>query len=466
MKKFSKLWQTFYAMSSPERHKCQDWLEVSFHNVSPACLVYYQALMSAVEKQNPPQKTEVFAQIFPRKPYNDQALRLIESQLLKQVEKFLLFHLLEEDNLDYLWLKAQLFQRRKLDKSLQSTMNQIASILGHQSNQNADYHWQKYKLSYEEIAHTQYQSKNTAQELERHFALLDDAYVSAILRQTCYLLANQSVYNTHFELGVLPYLLEYLAARKRPLPPAIEVYLTYYRLITNTHQENFYHFYQCLERCHGLLPENEQRDLYLAANNFCIRQLNKGQKEFEKIALDIYKRILDQNLFKEGMSYLTFSNIVALALKTGDLDWAELFIRTHSAELTDEDRESSMALNLARLAYSRQDYSTALVLLQKADFRNLLNHLVAKSLLIKVYYEAGEYATLDYQLTAMKVFLYRHKVIGWHKQAFLNLLRYTTLLLKRPHLKTHQIQDTLNKIRDMENFWEKDWLIKQFQKEK
>lgn len=463
MKKFSKLWQTFQAMSSTERQKCREWLEAQFHNVPPACLVYFQALMSVTDENNPPAKTEIFSQIFPHQQYDDQTMRLVESQLLKQLEKYLLFQYADEDSLDNLWLKAKLFQRRKLLKSQQSALNQIAATLDRQTNQNADYHWQRYKLSYEEISHTQYQSKNTAQELQKHFELLDDAYVSAILRQTTYLMANQSVFNTHFELGVLPYLLEYLNHRVRPLPPAIEVYLTYYQLIADPLQENFYLFYQHLERNHHLLPENEQRDLYLAANNYCIRQLNKGQKEFEKVALDIYKSILDKNLFKEGMSYLTFSNIVALAIKTGDLDWAEVFIRTHGAELTDEDRESSVSLNLARLAYSRQDFSMALQLLQKADFRNLLNHLVAKSLLIKVYYEAGEYETLDYQLTAMKAFLYRHKVIGWHKQAFLNLLRYTSLLLKRPQMKDSQRQDILHKIRETENFWEKEWLIKQFQ---
>lgn len=465
MKKLSKLWVTFQTMNLQERQGCQDWLEAPFHNVPVACKVYYQVLLKEFQVDKPPEKQLLFLKVFPDRMYDDQMMRLLESQLLKHLEKYLIFLHQDDKSLDVLWWKSNLFQERKLIKNQQAVLHQIAATLERQNLRNADYHWHQYKLSYQKTLLTQHQQKDSGQELQSHFELLDDAYISAILRQTCYLLANQSVYDTHFDLGVLPFILDYLKTRTRPLVPAIEVYLAYYRLITDPQQqENFYQFYHHLENYHGLLPENEQRDLYLAANNFCIRQLNKGQKEFEQTALDIYKRILNKNLFKEGMSYLTFSNIVALALKIGDLDWAERFIRTHSADLLDEDREGSMALNLARLAYSRKNYSAALTLLQKADFRNLLNHLVAKSLLIKVYYEAGEFETLDYQLTAMKAFLYRHKVMGWHKQAFLNLLRYTTLLLKRPSMSKLLVQQTLTKIKTTENFWEKEWLIRQFEK--
>lgn len=465
MNKLSKLWVTFQTMNFQERQRCSDWLEAPFHNVPAACKVYYQLLLKEFHDGKPPDKNRLFLKVFPDRTYDDQMMRLLDSQLLKYLEKYLIFLHQENDPLDFLWLKSNLFQELKLTKNQQAVFHQISATLEKQNLRNADYHWHRYKLSYQKSLLTQHQQKDSGQELQAHFELLDDAYISAILRQTCYLLANQSVYNTHFDLGVLPFILDYLKVRTRPLAPAIQVYLAYYRLITDPHQqENFYQFYHHLEHYHGLLPENEQRDLYLAANNFCIRQLNKGKKEFEQTALDIYKRILNKNLFKEGMSYLTFSNIVALALKTGDLDWAERFILTHSAILLDEDREGSMALNLARLAYSRKDYSAALTLLQKADFRNLLNHLVAKSLLIKVYYEAGEFETLDYQLTAMKAFLYRHKVMGWHKQAFLNLLRYTSLLLKRPRMNNLQIQQTLSKIRSTENFWEKEWLTRQFEK--
>jgi hypothetical protein len=64
-----------------------------------------------------------------------------------------------------------------------------------------------------------------------------------------------------------------------------------------------------------------------------------------------------------------------------------------------------VSLNQARLAYHRGDYSAALMLLQNPDFKDLVNSLIAKTMLIKTNYQMHEWTTLDAHLEGFRLFI-------------------------------------------------------------
>ena len=82
---------------------------------------------------------------------------------------------------------------------------------------------------------------------------------------------------------------------------------------------------------------------------------------------------------------------------------------------------------MARLAYHEEDYSTAIDLLRDTDQKDLLINLYAKNLLLKIYYETGEYKLLDSFLDAFQIYLRRKKGIASHKK---ELLEYDLLYPK------------------------------------
>ena len=121
---------------------------------------------------------------------------------------------------------------------------------------------------------------------------------------------------------------------------------------------------------------------------------------------------------------------------------------------------------MARLNYVKKNLPKALELLQNADFKPMLNNLSAKTLMIKIFYETEEHDVLYYQLKAMKAFLYRNKVMGYHKKAFNNLIRYTEKLLRIPKGEKVKINKIIQSIQGEEIIWEKSWLLSQLELKK
>jgi hypothetical protein len=87
-------------------------------------------------------------------------------------------------------------------------------------------------------------------------------------------------------------------------------------------------------------------------------------------------------------------------------------------------RESLFGFNLARLEYAYQNYSYVLELLQKVNYRDILLNLSAKTLLLKTYFALGEEQMLLSHLDAMRNYIHRKHIIGYHRTNYLNVVRY------------------------------------------
>jgi outer membrane protein assembly factor BamD (BamD/ComL family) len=116
--------------------------------------------------------------------------------------------------------------------------------------------------------------------------------------------------------------------------------------------------------------------------------------------------------------------VVAIGIKLGSFDWVDYFIKTYSKKIAPAHRETMSSYCRARLAYGQKNYQEAVSLLQKADYNDLLLHLAAKTILMKIYFETDENRLLDALLDSMTNFLRRKKIIGYHRENYLNIVKY------------------------------------------
>ena len=89
------------------------------------------------------------------------------------------------------------------------------------------------------------------------------------------------------------------------------------------------------------------------------------------------------------------------------------------------DRMSLVVNSHADTVVHHSGLSMALKLLQKAEFGDLLLNLAARSLQLKIYYELQELDLLDSHLQAFRTFLRRKKELGYHRDNYLNTVRFT-----------------------------------------
>ena len=151
--------------------------------------------------------------------------------------------------------------------------------------------------------------------------------------------------------------------------------------------------------------------------------------------------------------------MVAIALRLDELAWAETFIINHKQQLERNYRETTASLNLARVSYARRDLATALQNLQFADYKDLINNLIAKTLQLKIYYETGEYNLLESHLSSMKNYIRRHTTIGYHRSNYSRIVYFTEKLMALNFREEKAVEELRRKIAEEPLLSEKIWLL-------
>ncbi len=179
-------------------------------------------------------------------------------------------------------------------------------------------------------------------------------------------------------------------------------------------------------RSEGFAKEDLFR-LYTIAQNFCIRQLNAGDIRLRETLLDLYERRSDQGLlvWRGALPHGEFKNMVTLALQMKSFDRAERFVRELSGLLAPESRENAFSYNLAKIRFERGDYAKVIEGLRDVVYDDVFYAVGSRWMLLRTYYELGEYLAFDALLDSFRHFLRRAKNISAvHRKEYLNALRF------------------------------------------
>jgi hypothetical protein len=471
------LFQTALSFTPLERKHMSQWLDSPFFNRKTGLVTLWQYIQHCIEKKVTPTAETALQQVsatqvlYKRSPQRqqasdrEQALRLLMSELLEHLEHFLVYKAYFAEKSGYFVQLASQYRQRKLEKSFQQTLKAGLKSLEKQPFRHAEYLSTKTAFSYEEY---QFSSTRTRTEPLNLQTLIDDtdaAYLAQKLRLTCFALSHQAVFKTDYDLGLLEPLLHYVVQKPALLLfPAIGLYYRCYWLLTRPDDDGpFTDFKRDLLDNMTSLPVEEQRNLHLFAINFCVRRINRSETAYYREVLELYQSALQANLLIENgvLSQFAFNNIVAIALKTDELDWAEQVVNQYHPFLEKKYRDQAFHLNMARIAYARRQHNEALMHLQQADYRDLINNLTAKTLQLKIYYETDEWDALEAHLQSMKTYLSRQRAIGYHKTNYQNIIRFTQKLL-RCNLHDRQERALLREaIRQEAILTEKTWLLEQ-----
>jgi hypothetical protein len=229
--------------------------------------------------------------------------------------------------------------------------------------------------------------------------------------------------------------LEYIESKPELLEiPAIRTYYYCYFSLKNASEiAHFEAFRLAILDFHPLFNDNDIRDLYLAAVNYCIKKYNSTSDDaFARQGLELYKKGLSEGFLLENnqLSRFAYRNIVAWALLFEEFEWTEIFIHEYKNRLERTYRDSMFSFCLAKLEYGRKNYAAAMPLLQKAEYRDTLLALSAKTILLKIYYELDEFDALDAHLSSMRTYLSRKRVLGYHKTNYQNIINFTQKITK------------------------------------
>lgn len=465
--KGSKLKELVENLNKKEISSFKKFLKSPFFNHRADVIKLFDWMIRQQKRTKPVwTKEAVFATIFPGIAYSERDINLLMSYLFRLLEQFLSIQVLMNDKVNMKYHLMQNYKQRNLPKHLQYTLNGLQNALEEQSLKDGPY-YEKYRDLYWTTYQNEVSQKPSGNlHLEKLSELTDIAYYTQKIRQICLVTAHQAVYFVEYKTAhqLSQSFFPQLEEKNLIQIPAIGIYYHGYFLLRDDDDQNhFKTFKQLLFEKGKQVGLQEIRELYLIAINYCIKQVNKGNKSFFGEMLSLYQKGLEAKVLIEHgkISRFTYHNVVAAAIQTQEFDWAKGFINDYRKYLDEPYIKDSYFFNMARLEYALHNYDAAQAYINKAHFQDVLLHLGAKAITLKIYYTLQEIDLLEAHLNAMDNFIRRNRVIGYHKKNYLNIIRYTKKLIGINFYDKEALQNLSEKIEKEEILTEKDWLLTQ-----
>jgi hypothetical protein len=378
--------------------------------------------------KNLPTKEELFAQTYINDEYDGARLRSTMSELHTLIEQYIVWMKTSEYPVKSRLSLAAFYRQRNLGKHFRRTMRGLEHVHKKQPLRNPDYFQNELQFQIENALFETANKRTKDLNLQAIDNTMDVLYLTQKLRHVCTLLSHRAVYQAEYQFGLLPTWIDILEDSHFLKIPAIALYYYCYRFLTEAYSQVYFKkFRDELSAYSQHFPQEELRDLYRAAINFCIRKLNEGDMEYTREGWELYQEGIREGYFFENnqLSRFTFDNIVGFGLRLKEFEAVKEFINTHNLYLDANYQESTMLFNLARLEYEQKNYDKALQLLHSSNPKDLVNQLITKTLVLKLYMELEEFDLLDHHLNNFRNFTRRRELSDYHRENFRNIINFT-----------------------------------------
>ncbi len=465
----SRLISILKTFSKKEIREFRKWVNSPAHNLREDVVLLFEYLMEDrhLHKDELLSKEYVFRKVLPKERFDDAKIRQAMHFLMKAVEEFLIFQELLEDNVRAKRTLASVYRKRKLEKSFQKNIKLVQQLQEQHPYRNSGYFRNDYLIQQEQYIYLSKLQRTTKLNLQDVSDSLDLTFLTDKLRQSSFMLSHQRVYKTKYNIGLFEKVLEYVRSKELLDIPAVAIY--YYCCMSLLEKDDETHFQNLKKEIqqHGeYFPLAEIRDIYLLAINYCIGRMNIGHKAFFREAFELYRLGFEEKVLLENetVSRWTFLNVVAIAIRLEEFEWAENFVTDYQKYLEEKYRESVGNFSLARLNYEKGDYAVAMRLCNQVESDDILMNLSTRTMLFKMFYEEGEHDSLESLLESVRNYLQRKEIMGYHKTNYKNIIRFTKKLLKvNPYSQT-QKDKLKTEIEMTEPLTERSWLLTQLAK--
>ncbi len=439
------------------------FISSSFINPNPQFITLLDLIREKINKNESLilDKYSVFKIIHPTKEFNDLRLRHSISEFRTLLDNYLVFQQFRKDQSLKNSILLNSLRNKNLRANFKKTLNKINpnnSISP--TNSIVDPLFEKYLLQ-KEVYEFEHSTKRVKEDkITPLVRTLDHYYVLENIKLALYDWVNYKesenkiffknkinslIHNAHF--------LENDSS-------IISLYIRIFEILYNDSQENFAELLQQFFQLESQINLQDRKYLYLILINYCAQYINKGNRDFAYLGLNLYMRGLNNKILltENLLSRFTYKNIVFIYLTLKDFDQAFEFMNQFTKFLPADHRENSYHYNLATTYFMQGDYNQALEIMSKTRFIDVYDDLNARRMLVRIYYEREEWNALHSCLDAFDVHLKRKTKLGIHKELFGYLIKYTRKTLALKLNEPSKINKLLKEINARPAFPEKPWL--------
>lgn len=456
-------------LNSSETTKLRNVVCSPYHNKNEHVIKLFDYLTT---KQEPSlNEKECYQALFPKQPFKRQRLHDYLSMLFQLLQTYLaLTHLQKNDiMLDIMTLKE--LRKRKISNTYIKTLRRTEKKLNANTSRNEEYFHQQFLLASDEDSFfLEQEVRESNISIQKKADALDNYYLASKLKTICEMLNRQRIINVSFQVQleeeIISYIKDHINDYKSKA--GIYTYFLIYNILSNPNSSHYQEAKTYILEQHNTFPAEEQKDLFIYLQNFCIRQANKGQENYLEELFNLYTFQLSHNILTNPfLTTSSYKTIVTLGIRLHQLKWTKRFIEDYKNELQESQRENAYQFNLANFYYQTKNLREAKKLLMSSKFTDVFFEVNARALLIRIYADLEETDLLESSVNNFVAFIKRNKKLGKEQQQIhLNFALFTknwlTLYNKASYYSkevlSNRIQKTIQKLSNTSEVLYKNWI--------
>ncbi len=428
----TKLYRTLSVLKTTELNRLQKYLKRRYSSAGLKALTLH--LIDCLKQGTAPEKQAVWEALEPTRPYDDKQFRKACTDALRDIEVFLGIEAFQADQMLASTMQLQALSRRELKSLYKTQLARVRKLAERHPIRSADFFYYLYRIEQSDYQMNQSSLRRfNVANLDEIMKNLDTFYVIEKLRYQCEVLSRSSFVEHEYSRVLIDEILQLVDAGEFSDNPVVGIY--HKIILSHLEPEDESHYFdlkQALRDHARILEPLRMKEVYDSALNYCNRKINQGKDHFLQESFYLYRRVLDEELILvDGyITHWTFKNVVVLALRLHEYDWAEAFIHDFGQRIEPVFRENAITYNRAQLLFYRSNFAEALRLLQKVEYQDVTYNLGAKTMLLATYYELGEWDALDAMGQSFKAYINRkkHTIQEGRRRSYLNLISFTTRL--------------------------------------
>lgn len=411
-------------------------------------------------------KEKIWSKLFHKTPFVDTKYRRLFSDLNKLASQFLSQKSFAEP-ITYQINLLKIYNRPELEKHYNFTLNTIEELFKNEK-QSPDFYYNKLQFSEQQHLFSEQITKNKPtnfDHIESADYSLECFYVLQKLKFYCDNLGYNNLYKKTFKsIQHIDFILENLEQSEVIRETVVYAYSLVIKLLDNPKDDqNYFLLKNILAEKSNFIDPTELEILYTHLRNFCIiYKINLGYIEYINELFEIFKIQLSKNLLLKNnvLNVQNYKNIITVALRVKAFDWLEQFIKDYTSKLPEHEQTNALSYNLANVYFFQKKFTKVIEQLRFVEFNYSNYALGSKLLMIRTYYELGEYNALDSLLESFRIYLLRNKQLTKEtKMQYSTIIRMIKKLSNINLNNKSQIKELAEKIRSSENNVAKQWLL-------
>lgn len=411
-----------------------------------------------------------YTAVFPGMPFIEGKLEKVMSLLHRLARLFISLHskLSQADDFQQTLELARFSRKRALQNRFRNTMQKLREQFGAaDSGEDIRFFKRRFQIELEEYEYENLLNHKrgdiniprTIEALDMYYFSLKSHLLNNLLLQqrVTFLGLNGSdnpVLNDHSVPGYL--------AEKSAVLRVSSAFLEVLRL-EKPAKEQFHALAMMMLEAEGKIHPDLLKDYYSFLRSCCILLVNSGHLDYLPTLFDIQKEHLRRGYlyYDQKIPAAMFQNIINVALRVGEYDWAFQCIQSHAGRIIgDNDQQDYYRLNLANYFFHTGRFDEALDVLPQT-LADVEYHLMARRLELKIYYSQHS-DLLSYKIDAFKMYLSRSflkplpAIQKERNGNFVNLLLQLSHTAKGDQTR---VQRLLTRIRTKTWVTERDWLL-------